>query len=92
MSKALRLRFRLRSGPSPRSTLTRPLHTMTPRESVAAAARHIEEPVASLEKGGSWAALDAIHERRAKAGRLVAGVAAASDSDMFKGPVRGISS
>jgi aromatic amino acid aminotransferase I len=32
-------------------------------------------------------AIDAVKERRLKAGRLVAGVAAASDSDMFKGPV-----
>jgi len=32
-------------------------------------------------------AIDAVKERRLKAGKLVAGVAAASDSDMFKGPV-----
>lgn len=32
-------------------------------------------------------AIDAVKERRLKAGKLVAGVAAASDSDIFKGPV-----
>ena len=31
--------------------------------------------------------IDEILARRAKAGKLVAGVAAASDSDMWKGPV-----
>lgn len=33
-------------------------------------------------------AIEAVAARRAKAGKLVAGVAAASDSDMFKGSVR----
>lgn len=33
-------------------------------------------------------ALDDIAARRAKAGKLIAGVAAASNSDMFKGSVR----
>lgn len=32
--------------------------------------------------------IDEISKRRADAGKLVAGVAAASNSDMFKGPVR----
>jgi hypothetical protein len=32
-------------------------------------------------------AIDVVKERRLKAGKLVAGIAAASDSDMFKGPV-----
>lgn len=31
--------------------------------------------------------LNEIQERREKAGKLVAGVAAASNSDLFKGPV-----
>lgn len=31
--------------------------------------------------------INEIMARRAKAGKLVAGIAAASDSDMFKGPV-----
>ncbi|KAM0379737.1 hypothetical protein ACHAPK_000313 [Fusarium culmorum] len=35
-------------------------------------------------------AIDAVKERRLKAGKLVAGVAAASDSDMFKGPTTGL--
>lgn len=43
-------------------------------------------------RGAVPRALTDILERRKAAGRLVAGVAAASDSDMFKAPVRFLSS
>jgi hypothetical protein len=39
------------------------------------------------ETRGGMKAIDEILARRAQAGKLVAGVAAASSSDMFKGPV-----
>ena len=39
------------------------------------------------ETGSGMRAIDGIAARRAKAGKLVAGIAAASDSDMFKGSV-----
>jgi len=42
---------------------------------------------ARLDKGQRTSAVDDILARRAKAGKLVAGIAAASDSDMFKGSV-----
>jgi aromatic amino acid aminotransferase I len=43
---------------------------------------------AHYEGGRGRNMIDEITERRVKAGKLVAGIAAASDSDMFKGPVR----
>ena len=42
---------------------------------------------ANGEPNSASPVIQAILARRAKAGKLVAGVAAASDSDMFKGPV-----
>lgn len=42
---------------------------------------------AHFESGRGLRAIDEILARRAKAGKLVAGIAAASDSDMFKGSV-----
>lgn len=44
---------------------------------------------ATFDKSRSPSIVDEITIRRAKAGKLVAGVAAASDSDMFKGSVGG---
>ncbi|CAI6099932.1 unnamed protein product [Clonostachys chloroleuca] len=44
---------------------------------------------AHYEGGRGRNMIDEITERRAKAGKLVAGIAAASDSDMFKGPQTG---
>ncbi|GJN72922.1 hypothetical protein PLIIFM63780_006988 [Purpureocillium lilacinum] len=44
---------------------------------------------ARLDKGQRTSAVDDILARRAKAGKLVAGIAAASDSDMFKGSQEG---
>lgn len=41
----------------------------------------------SANKSQGATVIDEIKARRAKAGKLVAGVAAASDSDMFKGSV-----
>lgn len=46
---------------------------------------------AHFDKENGLHGIAEITARRAKAGKLVAGVAAASDSDMFKGPVSAIS-
>lgn len=51
---------------------------------------HVPVPEAPQIRPGKRpiaSAIDAVLDRRAQAGRLIAGVAAASDSDMFKGPV-----
>lgn len=45
------------------------------------------ESEAVFEKRQKPSPFDGVRERRAKAGKLIAGVAAASDSDMFKAPV-----
>lgn len=42
---------------------------------------------AHYDNSQQLSAIDEVKARRVKAGKLVAGVAAASDSDMFKGPV-----
>ncbi|WQF77681.1 Putative aminotransferase, class I/classII, pyridoxal phosphate-dependent transferase, major [Colletotrichum destructivum] len=47
------------------------------------------ESKAVFEKRQKPSPFDGVRERRAKAGKLIAGVAAASDSDMFKAPVVG---
>lgn len=49
------------------------------------------ETATPLRKSPTGVTINDILERRAKAGKLVAGTAAASDSDMFKGPVCGCS-
>ena len=45
------------------------------------------QPRAHHDKEQSFPAVADVLARRVKAGKLVAGIAAASDSDMFKGPV-----
>ncbi|KAM6538771.1 Aromatic/aminoadipate aminotransferase 1 [Fusarium falciforme] len=45
---------------------------------------------AHYDNSQQLSAIDEVKARRAKAGKLVAGVAAASDSDMFKGPTTGL--
>ncbi|KAK2019969.1 aromatic amino acid aminotransferase [Colletotrichum eremochloae] len=47
------------------------------------------ERKATFEKRQEPSPFDDVRERRAKAGKLIAGVAAASDSDMFKAPAIG---
>ncbi|TDZ26347.1 Aromatic amino acid aminotransferase [Colletotrichum orbiculare MAFF 240422] len=47
------------------------------------------ERQATFEKRQTPSPFDGVRERRAKAGKLIAGVAAASDSDMFKAPAIG---
>ncbi|GKT83579.1 aromatic amino acid aminotransferase [Colletotrichum tofieldiae] len=47
------------------------------------------ERKAIFEKRQEPSPFDGVRERRAKAGKLIAGVAAASDSDMFKAPAVG---
>ncbi|KAF9879802.1 aromatic amino acid aminotransferase [Colletotrichum karsti] len=47
------------------------------------------ERQATFEKRQQPSPFDGVRERRAKAGKLIAGVAAASDSDMFKAPAVG---
>lgn len=87
-----RLRLRSLAALSPAYTpvgaspIRRPFHTKPGAQSAGEAA-----PVqknATFEKQHVPSPFDSIRERRAKAGKLVAGVAAASDSDMFKAPVR----
>lgn len=48
---------------------------------------HTKSHLFSANKSQGASVIDEIKARRAKAGKLVAGVAAASDSDMFKGSV-----
>lgn len=62
----------------------RSLHTRSSLNSAEAAAT--AQP-ATHEVDYAPSLLGEIAARRAKAGKLVAGIAAASDSDMFKGPV-----
>lgn len=62
----------------------RPLHSSSHLNSAEAAAA--AQP-ATHEAEYAPSLLSEIAARRAKAGKLVAGIAAASDSDMFKGPV-----
>jgi hypothetical protein len=62
----------------------RHFHTKLKAQSVAVP---LSEKPAVFEKRQSWSALESVMDRRAKAGKLIAGVAAASDSDMFKAPV-----
>jgi hypothetical protein len=71
-----------RTTPNPR----RSFHSKSAVQSTAEAAPQQQD--ASFEKQSSPSPFDAINARRAKAGRLLAGVAAASDADMFKAPVR----
>lgn len=61
------------------------LHTKSADCSSAEAAPAAKQ--AHHESRGGMRAIDAIMARRAQAGKLVAGIAAASDSDMFKGSV-----
>lgn len=58
-------------------------HTLTRRLEAIPSSRP-----AHFDKAHKLSAIDEVKARRVKAGKLVAGVAAASDSDMFKGPVR----
>ncbi|KAF7544203.1 hypothetical protein G7046_g9833 [Stylonectria norvegica] len=83
--KAARLRLVLHNGPvrSPRRMLHSKSHHLSSAEA-SAVARH-----AHFDKEQRPSAIDDVLARRAKAGKLVAGVAAASDSDMFKGPTTG---
>ncbi|KAH6690429.1 aromatic amino acid aminotransferase [Plectosphaerella plurivora] len=62
----------------------RPFHSKSAVQSTAEAAPQQQD--ATFEKQPSISPFDAIKDRRAKAGRLLAGVAAASDADMFKAP------
>jgi len=80
---------RIRHGGSHQS---RDLHSEAVNASTATPASHIahqhEPTVAAITTPPRHrVTLAEIRERRAKAGRLIAGTAAASDADMFKGPV-----
>lgn len=76
---------------SPSSSCSRrrtasPFHTKaSPRLSSAEAAPAARPAKHESDRGAR--AIDGIAARRVKAGKLVAGIAAASDSDMFKGSV-----
>lgn len=63
----------------------RPLHSRSSHLNSAEAAAAAQPATHEAEYAPSL--LSEIAARRAKAGKLVAGIAAASDSDMFKGPV-----
>ncbi|KXH43371.1 aromatic amino acid aminotransferase [Colletotrichum nymphaeae SA-01] len=65
----------------------RPFHSKSSDRSVADAVP--VERKATFEKRQQPSPFDGVRERRAKAGKLIAGVAAASDSDMFKAPAIG---
>ncbi|EFQ26531.1 aromatic amino acid aminotransferase [Colletotrichum graminicola] len=83
--------LRLRSlGSAPVTPVTlaqRAFHSKSSDRSVADAAPI--ERKATFEKRQEPSPFDGVRERRAKAGKLIAGVAAASDSDMFKAPAIG---
>ncbi|KND90430.1 Aromatic amino acid aminotransferase C56E4.03 [Tolypocladium ophioglossoides CBS 100239] len=88
-TQAARLRTAARRGAAQAATLYRARlihnisHGLYSAEAAptARAARH--------EKQHRTPIIDEVLARRARAGRLVAGIAAASDSDMFKGPQTG---
>ncbi|KAK1600659.1 aromatic amino acid aminotransferase [Colletotrichum navitas] len=83
----LRLRS-LGSAPvTPVPLAQRAFHSKSSDRSVADAAPI--ERKATFEKRQEPSPFDGVRERRAKAGKLIAGVAAASDSDMFKAPAVG---
>ncbi|OPB39586.1 ARO Transcriptional regulator [Trichoderma guizhouense] len=89
ITKAARLRALIatRRSVAPISCRTaRSLHTRSSLNSAEAAAT--AQP-ATHEVDYAPSLLSEIAARRAKAGKLVAGIAAASDSDMFKGPQTG---
>lgn len=58
-----------------------------PHEVLGTAARQPEAEPFPVQKPNERVTVNDIKERRAKAGKLVAGVAAYCDSDMFKAPV-----
>lgn len=84
-----------RSGPSHSGAVyyshvgRRGLHKSTERcqEVLATAAKLPEAEPIPAKKPRDSVTINDILERRAKAGKLVAGTAAYSDSDMFKAPV-----
>lgn len=67
----------------------RALHSSTkrPHEVLGTAAKLPEAEPIPAQKSRERVTIDDILVRRAKAGKLVAGTAAYSDSDMFKAPV-----
>lgn len=67
------------------TTSKRPFNSKSSDRSVADAVP--VERQATFEKRQEPSPFDGVRERRAKAGKLIAGVAAASDSEMFKSPV-----
>ncbi|WYZ34951.1 hypothetical protein EsH8_I_001227 [Colletotrichum jinshuiense] len=87
---ALRLRSLDRVIPVPVTHVSlsqRPFHSNSGDRSIADAVP--VERQATFEKRQEPSPFDGVRERRAKAGKLIAGVAAASDSDMFKAPAVG---
>lgn len=89
MATSVRLRSLAALGPA-RITptlriLPRHFHARSADQATAEAAPQQQD--ASFEGQATPSPFDAIRDRREKAGRLLAGVAAASDSDMFKAPV-----
>lgn len=68
----------------------RALHSSTrrPQEVLGTAAKLPEAEPIPAQKPREKVTINDILTRRAKAGKLVAGTAAYSDSDMFKAPVR----
>lgn len=80
-----------RPGPTPWTLpiTRRPLHSSTKRlnEVLATAAKLPEAEPIPPQKPKESITINDVLQRRAKAGKLVAGTAAYSDSDMFKAPV-----
>ncbi|UKZ52204.1 hypothetical protein TrVGV298_005979 [Trichoderma virens] len=90
ITKAARLRALMASRQgvvSISSRTVRPLHSRSSHLYSAEAAATAQPATHQVDYAPSL--LGEIAARRAKAGKLVAGIAAASDSDMFKGPQTG---
>ncbi|GJC80186.1 aromatic amino acid aminotransferase C56E4.03 [Colletotrichum liriopes] len=83
----LRLRSLGSASVTPVPLTQRQFHSKSGDRSVADAVPI--ERKAIFEKRQEPSPFDGVRERRAKAGKLIAGVAAASDSDMFKAPAVG---
>jgi aromatic amino acid aminotransferase I len=89
ITKAARLRALMISRHGAATISARAVRSLHSRSShLNSAEAAAAAPPATHEVDYAPSVLRDIAARRAKAGKLVAGIAAASDSDMFKGPVR----
>ncbi|KAL6791591.1 pyridoxal phosphate-dependent transferase [Trichoderma sp. SZMC 28012] len=89
ITKAARLRALIATRHSVASISYRTARSLHTRSSLNSAEAAATAQPATHEVDYAPSLLSEIAARRAKAGKLVAGIAAASDSDMFKGPQTG---